>query len=671
MRDLCSMIFSVYYLIAAEQADEKVRKVRATMTVDHLRTSWNKAYASPYLRTLNNLLRPVKMRYSPRHLYINRPRESTYKEPISAWMYFDGPLSELRKQTKVILDVPGGGFVAMSPRNHDDKLIKWAVDTKLPVLALDYRKAPEYPYPYALNECFDAYRAIVASYGQCLGFSGTECPRITVTGDSAGGNLATAMTLMIISANAHGHYPGHDIIPLPAGLILLYPTLDMNISSWMSEDQMALIRSDRVVRQEHAEFLRRKSEDLEKRYTPATTPKASGDQFNPFETGFKDANEGPKPEELAASSDVKASQETVESSKPQRLRTRLAVSSMISYFGDRILTPEMMRAMIILYVGPYNRPDFKTDYLLSPAVAPDNLLSQFPKIYFMTGERDPLVDDTVIFAGRLRKVKEAIFKERKELGLEKSTASFKEKQHVEVVLIPGISHGFIQFSNLFPDSWKHLHRCSGWIQEIFSSKPTPFEAPAIIARQLRGKLQQPAALHHNSSILEMNAQKISRPEGDHGDLPSGATTPTTSGDEDAPLMMSSIVATDDPTATSSSSQKRKHKHKRKHHDDVADGEEDPSSPTDPKRSAPTDTTTTVPSTDVETGGSAVAAGVFYKLNAAAGRGRGVFDNSRDGGGSRGRGSRSIDRTSQLGSEEDLLKRRMNELTMSMQGGSEF
>ena len=657
LRDFCSIVFTVYYLFAAEQADEKVRKVRAVMTVDHLRTSWNKAATSPYLRMATKLLRPVNMRYGPRHLTINRPRESAYKEPIEAWMYFDGPLSELRKQTNVVVDVPGGGYVAMSPRNHDDKLIKWAVDTKLPILSLEYKKAPEHPYPYALNECFDVYNAIVGSYGQCLGLTGATCPRITLTGDSAGGNLATALTLMIISANNNGGYRGHDIIPLPAGLILLYPSLDMNIGSWMGEDQMALIRSDRVIRKENSEFLRRKSEDLRKRYTPATTPKASNDQFNPFDSGFKDAtstDEGPpaapKPEEPS----TLASQKTlIERTKPQRLRTRLAVSSIISYFGDRTLTPEIMRAIIILYVGPYNRPDFKTDYLLSPAVAPDTLLSQFPKTYFMTGERDPLVDDTVIFAGRLRKAKEAIFKERKDLGLEKSNASFKEKQHVEVVLIPGISHGFAQFVSVFPDGWKHLRRCSGWIQEIFASKPTIFEAPGIIARQTKTNL--PNIQTNNSTPgLEMNAQRSAalprdqhhsgeEYDGDGGPFASGATTPTTSGDEDAPLMMSSL--TSDDTATQQ--QKKQQLRYTKHHNNEPRGSA--------ARGRGRGATSGTPGPEGQEGGRRTSegdsggerGGGFYKLN---GKGRGGSEKS-----------------SQLGSEEDLLKRRMNELTMSIQG----
>jgi hypothetical protein len=43
----------------------------------------------------------------------------------------------------LILDFPGGGFVAMTPEHHEDRLYSWAVSTGRPVLAVDYGKAPE------------------------------------------------------------------------------------------------------------------------------------------------------------------------------------------------------------------------------------------------------------------------------------------------------------------------------------------------------------------------------------------------------------------------------------------------------------------------------------------------------------------------------------------------
>lgn len=523
IRDLASVIFTVYYLIAAEQADEKVRKVRAVLTIDHLRVSWNKSN-TPYLKLFAGLLRPRFTKYKPRRIRIPRPKQSHYREPVVAWMYFDGSLAELEKQENVVLDMPGGGFVAMDPRTNDDKLLAWAGKTGLPVLSLDYKKAPEYPYPYALNECFDVYTQIVTTRGRCIGMRPDACPRIVLTGDSAGGNLATGTTLMVIQSNQSSTSRG--ILPSPAGLVLLYPALDMNISSWMTDDQMALIRNPRTAKK-YERFIKRKSEDIDRRYTPTTPmPPQDGDP-DPDHDFFalRDGESKGKSSVNPRNTDVEAQKQAVAVSKPQPLRTRLAVSSIISYFGDRILTPEMMRAMIILYVGPYNRPDFTTDHLLCPAVAPENLLAKFPKTYFLTGERDPLVDDTVIFAGRLRQAKLHLFHERQEVGLEKSTAEFNEKDHVEVTLIPGISHGFVSLVSVFPEGWKHIFRCGSWIQEIFAKPPHQFEGPAIESRLRSG------TLNHDSSSLELASTEVRH----HRRTPTGESF-----DDDAPLVMSSL-----------------------------------------------------------------------------------------------------------------------------------
>lgn len=471
LRDLASLIFSGYYLIAAERADEKVRRVRATLTVDHLRVSWNKA-TTPYLSFFSRLLRPRFTRYPPRALRIPRPGVSSYQEPIDAWLYFDGPLSALRDHTEIVLDIPGGGFVAMNPRTSDDKLLAWAGKTGAPILSLDYKKAPEYPYPYALNECYDAYHTIIASRGRCLGLSGNDRPRVVISGDSAGGNLAAGLTLMILQSRSNDsrRWQGEDVLPPPDGLILIYPSLDLNIGSWMSQEQMSLIR-DGGMRKTNRNVLRRKSEDYYK-LTPKTSrfledeaDSSSGpDYFSHSHGQPADASQKRKsPDNLA----VQAA--TLADNQPAHVKTRLAVSSMISYFGDRIITPEMMRAMIILYIGPHNRPDFSTDFLLSPLLAPEELLARFPKTYFLTGERDPLVDDTVIFAGRVRQAKLHRFRERQDLGLEKSKLIFNEKDHVEVTLIPGISHGFLNFVSVFPEGWRQIFRSAKWIQDIFTT----------------------------------------------------------------------------------------------------------------------------------------------------------------------------------------------------------
>lgn len=528
LRDLASIVFTAHYLLAAEQADEKVRKVRGTLTVEHLRCSWNKT-TTPYLSVLTKLLRPKLTRYPPRAIRIPRPAESSYKEPVNAWLYFDGPLSALKNHTKIVLDFPGGGYVAMTPRHHDDKLLAWAGRTGLPVLSLDYRKAPEYPYPYALNECYDVYHTLVVTQGRCIGLAGAAAPRIILTGDSAGGNFATGVVLMILqSAGADPQrWQGQQSLPVPEGLILIYPSLDMNIGNWMTEDQMSLIRDQRT-RKRNRNVLRRKSDDYY-RLTPQT-PHPSDDEAADSDD-LADGDEKPTsqpvetPTKKEAAATVAHHTASLAVSKPKQLKTRLAVSSMISYFNDRILTPEMMRAMIILYVGPHIRPDFATDYLLSPLLAPEALLAAFPKTYFLTGERDPLVDDTVIFAGRLRQAKQNQFVQRKELGLVSGKDIFDERDHVEVILIPGISHGFLQFVGIFPEAWKYVFRCSAWMEELFETA------------------------EHIDSPYMTRSSSPTRQVGGHQRHHRRRPTDS-SGDEDNPLMMSSVTENGPPPRTS-------------------------------------------------------------------------------------------------------------------------
>ncbi|KAK5135979.1 hypothetical protein LTR08_004233 [Meristemomyces frigidus] len=500
VRDLASVAFTVYYLICAEQADEMVRKVRGGLTLQHLRVSWDKPN-SPYIAGFTKLLRSkaVSIRYPPRRLRIHRPQASSYREPIDAWLYYDGPVSELKQHDKVILDVPGGGFVAMDPRCHDDKLLAWAAKTGLPVLALNYRKAPEYPYPYALNECYDAYHTLITTRGQCIGMSGAAVPKVVVSGDSAGGNLAVGLVLMLLQESPHTPYfagdRGRRELPLPEALVTIYPALDMNIHNWMTDEQMALLKRPER-RTTNRAILRQKSEDY-RRLTP-DTPHGSEDENDDPPSSTKPSNsprrtapnaEPAKPDPLATvTSPTSPSKPSDQTNQP--LRTRLAMSSMISYFNDRILSPEMLRAMIILYIGPHNRPDFATDYLLSPLLAPDSLLAAFPKLYMLTGERDPLVDHTVIFAGRLRQAKLQRWQERRELGLIGERERFDEREHVQVMLIPGISHGFLQFVSVFPDGWSHIAQCARWMREVFraaDAREDALRTPATAGGAVEGK----------------------------------------------------------------------------------------------------------------------------------------------------------------------------------------
>lgn len=83
-----------------------------------------------------------------RKILLPRPKSSSYTRPIAAYLFFAPAESELSKATDLILDCPGGGYVAMSPEHHEERLRIWAVTTGRPVLSLDYGKAPECELSY-------------------------------------------------------------------------------------------------------------------------------------------------------------------------------------------------------------------------------------------------------------------------------------------------------------------------------------------------------------------------------------------------------------------------------------------------------------------------------------------------------------------------------------------
>lgn len=566
VRDFCSIIFTLYYLICAEQADEKVRKVRSVVTVDHLRIAWNKP-KTPYLSLVTKLMRPRLMRYQPRALLIPRPEGSAYpkEETIRAWLFWDRPLKAMEKQTRVILNFPGGGFVAMDPRTHDDALMAWAGKTGLPVLSLDYRKAPEKPYPYALDECFDAYKMIVQSKGFCFGLSGEVLPSIVLSGDSAGGNLAASITLMILESGSTDtrRWQGEDALPPPDGLVLMYPSLDVNIGNWMTDEQMSLIR-DRGMRKTNRRILSRKNSEYQ-RMDPSTPIPSDDEDEDPSPPSALRDDENQQEEGTRKIFATTANGQPASLPRPKTKshirthpttilpRTRIAVPSLLTYVTDRVLTPEMLRAMIILYIGPHSRPDFSTDYLLSPVLAPEQLLARFPKTYFLTGERDPLVDDTVIMAGRIRAAKRAAWEHGEELGLlsrDERRRGWKDSDAVEVRLLEGISHGFLQMAGLFPEAWNHIYMIGRWYEELFAAvdaRAGNAGTSASGSGKTNGKLKQDQRHHRRSG-----------------------TASSWDDEADTPLEMTRSSRSNAPSLTLSTSQKRRS-------EDMEDGEISPHS----------------------------------------------------------------------------------------------
>ncbi len=113
----------------------------------------------------------------------------------------------------VILYLHGGGFIAQSRAIHDPLLAALGRAAGARGLMVDYRLAPEHPFPAALDDCFAAWHFLLSS--------GIDPGRIVIAGDSAGGNLAVVTAMR---ARDEG-------LPQPAGLVLLSPVLDLTFTN--------------------------------------------------------------------------------------------------------------------------------------------------------------------------------------------------------------------------------------------------------------------------------------------------------------------------------------------------------------------------------------------------------------------------------------------------------
>jgi acetyl esterase/lipase len=173
----------------------KVRTLRSQATVEMLRESWGKEERNPFLRIIGYLNRP-KLGIE-RVFHVQRPTQYAHSSrPFSVHLYFRDSEQAFMSATTLIYHIHGGGFVTMTPKCHESYVTKWASQTGFPIISINYGKAPEFPYPYALEECFDFYRALVTTNGECIGMKGWETVidgkvrrrkplRIIITGDSA------------------------------------------------------------------------------------------------------------------------------------------------------------------------------------------------------------------------------------------------------------------------------------------------------------------------------------------------------------------------------------------------------------------------------------------------------------------------------------------------------
>jgi monoterpene epsilon-lactone hydrolase len=151
-------------------------------------------------------------------------------EPISAggvdaqWIAAPGA-----DPNRVVLYLHGGGYVLGSVNTHRDLIGRISRAGQARMLALNYRLAPESPFPAAVDDAVAGYRYLIDG--------GFKPARLAVAGDSAGGGLTVAALVAIRDAG----------LPLPAAGVCLSPWVDLE---GQGDSMTTRAKADPVVQRE-------------------------------------------------------------------------------------------------------------------------------------------------------------------------------------------------------------------------------------------------------------------------------------------------------------------------------------------------------------------------------------------------------------------------------------
>ena len=132
---------------------------------------------------------------------------------------------------RVLLYLHGGGYIVCGPDTHRFMVARLARETGARALLIDYRLAPEHPFPAAVEDAEAAYRWLLDQ--------GIAPANIVIAGDSAGGGLALSLLLTLREKS----------LPLPAAAALMSPWTDLALTGWT---MLTNARADPMLRLESA-----------------------------------------------------------------------------------------------------------------------------------------------------------------------------------------------------------------------------------------------------------------------------------------------------------------------------------------------------------------------------------------------------------------------------------
>ena len=225
------------FLRALRAAVRLRRKLRGPM-----RPSWDEDFETwatvlHHYATRSTVLPLSVQRFAMRGPLRARPVPGLKYEPVVAggvpaeWFRPDGC-----DESRVLLYLHGGGYSIGSIDTHRDPVSRLCAAARTRGFVIDYRLAPEHPFPAQVEDAVSAYRWMLGT--------GVDPKRVVVAGESAGGGLVLSLMVSLRDAG----------VPLPAATVCVSPWVDLEMRG---ETMTHNARFDYVSREVLRRYVRR------------------------------------------------------------------------------------------------------------------------------------------------------------------------------------------------------------------------------------------------------------------------------------------------------------------------------------------------------------------------------------------------------------------------------
>ncbi len=242
-----------------------------------LKHSEKKGSGVQYMNILVKMLHKITSSFDIEKDYqlVRRLQRAMFPDKTLPYRFLDGKIRSLadaheipvriffppqNHQAGALIFFHGGGWVVGDIGTYTHICVKMAEMTGRAVYSVDYRLAPEYPFPAGLEDC---YLAATTMFDHLEWLDSKDSSLITLIGDSAGGNLAAAVSLMFRDRGRK----------IPAKQILVYPSTHWDHSEGSPFESIRAYGSDYGLTGENIEaYMKLYEPDPGKRKNPYISP---------------------------------------------------------------------------------------------------------------------------------------------------------------------------------------------------------------------------------------------------------------------------------------------------------------------------------------------------------------------------------------------------------------